>query len=46
MEKIDETRLLRWPDADLQPLWPKLRVPTAHDDIEPTTKILAIGTIA
>src|ERR1700756_3349458 len=33
MEKIDETRPLRWPDADLQPLWPKLRIRTAHDDI-------------
>src|SRR5215472_276522 len=33
MEKIAETRPLRWPDADLQPLWPKLRIRTAYDDI-------------
>ena len=45
MEKIDETRPLRWPDADLQPLWSKLRIRAAHDTSTPTTKILAIGTI-
>src|SRR5262249_6880897 len=38
LEKIDETRPLRWPDADLQPLWPKLRIRTAHDDIDANHK--------
>src|SRR6516225_8307262 len=38
MEKIDETRALRWPDADLQPLWPKLGIRTAHDDIDANHK--------
>src|SRR5262249_32583626 len=38
MEKIDETRPLRWPDADLLPLWPKLRIRTAHDDIDANHK--------
>src|SRR5215813_6195709 len=38
LEKIDETRPLRWPDADLQPLWPKLRVRTVHDDIDANHK--------
>src|SRR5215467_13080725 len=45
MEKINETRPLRWPDADLQPLWPKLRIPQPVTTSTPTTKILAIGTI-
>ena len=45
MEKIDETRPLRWPDADLQPLWPKLRIRTAHDDIDANHKNSRIGTI-
>src|ERR1700747_1005269 len=38
MEKIDETRPLRRPDADLQPLWPRLRIRTAHDDIDANHK--------
>ena len=38
MEKIHETRPLRWPDADLQPLWPKLRIHAAHDDIDANHK--------
>jgi hypothetical protein len=38
MEKIDETRPLRWSDADLQPLWPKLRIRTALDDIDANHK--------
>jgi len=44
MEKIDETRFLRWPDADLQPLWPKLRIGTAHDDIDANHKNSAAST--
>src|SRR5215471_4494659 len=38
MEKIDETRPLRWPDSDLRPLWPKLGIRTAHDDIDANHK--------
>src|SRR5215831_20133879 len=44
MEKIDETRPLRWPDADLQP-GPNSGYAQPMTTSTPTTKILAIGTI-
>src|SRR5262245_53005132 len=45
MEKIDETRSLRWPDADLRPLGPNSGYAQPMTTSTPTTKILAIGTI-